>query len=248
LLYGTYIWFILPFTAQFLLSSLGFNLCVLCLPVIFILLKCSKPGFLAKKGESVDNQLYKTFGEQFELGNFREMPKCEEICYSCFMVRPQRSKHCRFCNICVPAYDHHCLFLNKCIGQDNHKKFVIGLNTHYLGCILYLFLVWAYLDASITSDHYTTYFVKLVYSLLAEKPIIILTVFLTIPIAWYSFWYLLLEIYSISNGLTANEVLNRHKYRYLFTPFQSIDGTLKLRFKNPFTKGFLNNWMDFLTK
>lgn len=210
-------------------------------------MKFSHGGIISKKGDSVDNHFYKTFGDKFEAGEFRELPRIEEICHSCYMQRPQRSKHCRYCNVCVPQYDHHCLFLNRCIGLENHKRFILGLTTHYLGLVLYLYLVVLYLDALFEADHYTTYVVKMVYTLFEQNYYVISSVILVIPVWWYSLWYLFLEIYSISNNLTANEVLNRHRYRYLFAPFQSLDGTLKLKFKNPFTKGFFNNWIDFLT-
>ena len=71
-------------------------------------------------------------------------------------------------------------------------------------------------------------------------------IILTVIVWWYSLWYLFLELYSISNGLTINEVINRHRYRYLYTPSLALDDTIKMQFKNPFTKGFLHNWLEFI--
>jgi hypothetical protein len=71
--------------------------------------------------------------------------------------------------------------------------------------------------------------------------------FAAVPVAWYSGWYLYLEVSAVSQGLTVNEVLNRHRYRYLFTKVEhKVKGTI-MRFTNPFTRGFFKNWLDFLT-
>ena len=76
----------------------------------------------------------------------------------------------------------------------------------------------------------------------------IAAVFLALALGWYVFWYLMLEIFCISTGVTVNEAFNRHRYRYLFTPFRSIDKTIKLRYNNKFNKGLAENWSHFLTK
>ena len=71
-------------------------------------------------------------------------------------------------------------------------------------------------------------------------------ILLAVIVSWYNWWYLFLELFSISNGLTVNEVINRHRYRYLYTSYIASDDTVKIQFKNPFTKGFVQNWLNFL--
>ena len=88
--------------------------------------------------------------------------------------------------------------------------------------------------------------VKVVYLICGESLLHILFLVVSGLIWWYSFWYLFLELYSISQALTVHEALNRHRCRYLFFPCRDSEGTLKLRYKNPFHRGVLRNWVRFL--
>jgi hypothetical protein len=103
-------------------------------------------------------------------------------------------------------------------------------------------------DTILQEPGYAAFFVRGVQAFLAGSLVNIATTLLTLAISWYGFWYLMLEVFCISTGITANEAFNRHRCRYLFTPFQSIDKTIKLRYNNKFSKGFYTNWVDFLTK
>ena len=42
-IYSSYWMYILPYTAQYLILSLVFNICAVCTPVLFVLLSLSKP-------------------------------------------------------------------------------------------------------------------------------------------------------------------------------------------------------------
>ena len=187
--------------------------------------------------------------ENFEKEKYEEIPKLEEICLTCQIIRPKRSKHCRFLNKCVLEYDHYCYFLSKTVGKGNRKVFFLGLLEHYLAVALFLYLAWAKIDAPIEKfEHISTYVVNLWINYLELDGLIKMMIAVSVVVWWYSLWYLFLESYSISYGLTINEVINRHRYRYLFVPYLAMDDTVRMQYKNPFTKGLLHNWVDFLVE
>jgi DHHC palmitoyltransferase len=42
-----------------------------------------------------------------------------QLCHSCHIARPLRSKHCRITGTCVLAFDHHCPFVGTTVGLYN---------------------------------------------------------------------------------------------------------------------------------
>lgn len=52
-----------------------------------------------------------------------------QVCRTCNVIKPARSKHCSVCNRCVAKMDHHCVFINACVGYENQGYFVLLLLT-----------------------------------------------------------------------------------------------------------------------
>ncbi len=59
------------------------------------------------------------------------------VCYTCRICKPLRSKHCKIQRQCVQKFDHFCPFVGSTIGRDNYKYFLSLLLTHAFGAIFW---------------------------------------------------------------------------------------------------------------
>ncbi|KAL1193990.1 putative protein S-acyltransferase 23 [Cardamine amara subsp. amara] len=60
-----------------------------------------------------------------------------QLCPTCKIIRPVRSKHCPSCKRCVEQFDHHCPWISNCVGKRNKRDFLIfvimGALTSFIG-------------------------------------------------------------------------------------------------------------------
>lgn len=63
------------------------------------------------------------------------MFKLKNICPTCKIEKPARSKHCAVCDRCVEKFDHHCIWLNQCVGRKNYKWFLSFIFLHIWICL-----------------------------------------------------------------------------------------------------------------
>merc|ERR1712113_170464 len=56
-----------------------------------------------------------------------QMQRVRQLCHTCHIVRPIRSKHCRIARRCVLLFDHYCPFVGATIGLYNYPWFYLDI-------------------------------------------------------------------------------------------------------------------------
>ncbi|KAM9440929.1 palmitoyltransferase ZDHHC23-A isoform 1-T1 [Clarias gariepinus] len=169
-----------------------------------------------------------------------ESPGGKKWCPVCRLVRPERAGHCRICGECVLRMDHHCVWINCCIGQANHKHFLLTLllflMTSLYGISMVLRSVCPRQSIFIAPLYcpgvYTQYSTALCFTCV-----------------WYSCivtgalcYLLVLQLVNVSCNVTEREVHIALRNRIARSRYFGIvveTGT--------YTRGFVHNWIEFLT-
>ncbi|ORY61396.1 DHHC palmitoyltransferase-domain-containing protein [Pseudomassariella vexata] len=139
-----------------------------------------------------------------------------QICRTCQLIKPARSKHCAVCNRCVAKMDHHCIFINNCVGYGNHAHFILLLFTTAVlisyGAILGLSLIsetihgrhpgWKLWKPRSFTWH--DYLVLLTFGIQEDVGIgsVSMLAMMTSPLVWGLLGY---QLYLIYCGTTTNE-------------------------------------------
>jgi len=97
-----------------------------CLVVYYKVCSVS-PGIITRENSRVYQKKYNKYDGYLFVEN--------NVCKTCNIVKPARSKHCRICNVCVAKFDHHCVWVRQCIGEKNYKYFLLFLLSHCILCL-----------------------------------------------------------------------------------------------------------------
>ncbi|KAG0530178.1 hypothetical protein BDA96_05G163000 [Sorghum bicolor] len=158
-----------------------------------------------------------------------------QLCPTCKIIRPMRSKHCPICKHCVEQFDHHCPWISNCVGKQNKWDFFVflwmGIATSFLGAAVGFHRLWTepiILSSSETWMHF----------MVTKHPGAVLFMFLDVFLLTGALILTGAQAVQIARNLTTNEVANRSRYTYLRGP----DG----RFRNPYSRGCQRNCTDFL--
>ncbi|MCO5560815.1 hypothetical protein L7F22_014435 [Adiantum nelumboides] len=205
---------------------------------LFLLYRCSSkdPGFvlISQTQDQNDKQALLSNG----LSNMALWAgQWSQLCPTCKVVRPVRSKHCSSCNRCVEQFDHHCPWISNCVGKRNKWDFVIFLSLETVAMLVagivtlqrlcmdtnaqQLGRVWI----NYVAIHHTGAMVFLVGDAFLLCGALLLTT---------------KQVKQIARNITTNEMSNAKRYGYL----KGMDG----HFYNPYDNGCRKNCSDFLVQ
>jgi palmitoyltransferase ZDHHC13/17 len=152
------------------------------------------------------------------------------LCLSCEIVKPQRSKHCSVTNRCVDRFDHYCPWVNNDVGRRNYWYFLCFLvTTIFTGC----------------SFNALFYFYVTEGGGKEPRPFLSTMWHEHFRFGLFVFHYMFYVLFSVAmitghysllkNGLTTNEEINKWRYKYLQQPDTG-------KIVSPYSKGgFLQN-------
>uniref|UniRef100_K3YQT1 S-acyltransferase n=1 Tax=Setaria italica TaxID=4555 RepID=K3YQT1_SETIT len=199
--------------------------------------RCSRkdPGYISKNVRDSQNQrddepLLKRDLDNLELldGNW------SQLCITCKIVRPVRSKHCSTCDRCVEQFDHHCPWVSNCIGKRNKWEFFMFLILEVSAMIITGVTAIIRDPASPASFGGWLGYTAINHSWVVS--FVIMDLFLFFGIITLT----VIQASQISRNVTTNEMANAMRYSYLRGPGG--------RFRNPYDHGVRKNCSDFFLK
>lgn len=183
-----------------------------------------------------------------------------QMCRTCNVQKPARSKHCPLCGICVARFDHHCIWVNNCIGLGNHKWFLAFLFSHLVLCTYGVFIGLmilyerveterlfeaVFVDPVTRERHKATMLIVFQYMLAKEGMIVfigVLAAIMGVVLCGFFLWHLHL----VRTGCTTNEL---SKWSYLRWALKKQGRTGKERLetlKNVYNNGLVANFREIL--
>eukprot|EP01039_Chlorochromonas_danica_P005177 gene5177-5697_t len=135
-----------------------------------------------------------------------------QVCHTCKVIRPLRSKHCKIANKCVYKFDHFCPYVFNTVGRDNYRYFFSLLVIHppaYLGFLFTTYIAWrrSVEGIQLTSGGLVLF---LAYSVLM----------FTLMLGLLSY-----HLRLVFRNLTTNEDINVYKYPYFWKGGAGVTGS-----------------------
>lgn len=205
---------------------------------LFMFFRCSSkdPGYI--RMNSSESQSRKDVDEpslKSELSNPALLAgHWSQLCTTCKIVRPERSKHCSTCNRCVEQFDHHCPWISNCVGKRNKWDFFMFLSLETSAMLISGIVTFQRLATDPSAPHTFGAWVNYVA---AHHPgalaFFIMDFLLFFGVAMLTG----MQASQIGRNITTNEIANATRYSYLKGPGG--------HFRNPYNHGCRKNCTDF---
>ncbi|XP_023511407.1 probable protein S-acyltransferase 23 [Cucurbita pepo subsp. pepo] len=204
--------------------------------IMFYTCSSKDPGYIKRPGELGNPANTEDPLLSIDLNNSSVwMGNWSQLCPTCKIIRPVRSKHCPTCNRCVEQFDHHCPWISNCVGKRNKRDFFVfvclGTLTSLLAGCIAIKRIYEVPSALQTGE---TWFLHVV----VHYPGVVIFLFLDGIIFLAATTLTVAQASQIARNITTNEVSNAIRYGYLRGP----DG----KFRNPYNHGCRKNCSDFL--
>ncbi|MBA0823924.1 hypothetical protein Goarm_020617, partial [Gossypium armourianum] len=161
----------------------------------------------------------------------------DQLCPTCKIIRPVRSKHCPICKHCIEQFDHHCPWISNCVGKRNKWDFFVficmGTLTSFIGAFVAVQRIWTAIPALSAGKTW-------IHLVIDHHPGIVAFLLLDALVLTSATTLTIIQATQIARNITTNEVSNAIRYRYLHGP----EG----RFRNPYNHGCRKNCTDFFIR
>ncbi|MCO5550157.1 hypothetical protein L7F22_003639 [Adiantum nelumboides] len=203
---------------------------------LFLLYRCSSkdPGYISAATGSQNSKDHQPLLKS-ELDNPALWAgHWSQLCPTCKIVRPLRSKHCSSCNRCVEQFDHHCPWISNCVGKKNKWEFFVFLCLECFAMLLSGAVTIHRLWTDPTAPNTTSQWISFIGTRHAGAlAFFLIDLFVFIGVVTLTG----MQATQVARNITTNELTNAMRYSYLKGP----DG----RFHNPNDHGCRNNCSDF---
>ncbi|XP_071697139.1 probable protein S-acyltransferase 23 isoform X2 [Rutidosis leptorrhynchoides] len=209
---------------------------------LLMFIRCSSkdPGYVKTSGGIKDNVVAEGQGPFLTIdvintahwtGNW------SQLCPTCKIIRPVRSKHCPTCKRCVEQFDHHCPWISNCVGKRNKWDFFVflflGTVTSLISGVVAIYGMWTSVPTLQSQESW-------IFHVVFQHPGAAAFLFIDAFILLAAGTLISVQAYQICRNITTNESVNARRYGYL----QGADG----QFRNPYNQGVLKNCSDFLIR